>query len=175
MRKPRIHLIINHGFTLVEFMIYSAIVAVVLFAATEIMVAVLRQNSKLAAMAEVTANSRAALDRATLAVRNAESVTSPVAGATSSRLVLAMAVAALNPTIITSQGGALYLKEGAAATTSLISDDVSMQVTFQNLTATGTQGTILLASLARASSSGVLSEFNFVEYSTTTAGVRRRP
>ena len=167
MRRP--------GFTLPEFLIYIAIVAALLLAATDILLMVLRENAKWQAIAEVNDHTRIALDRMTLAVRNADSITSPLPSATSGQLLLAMADASINPTIFTLGDGAVQMKEGAAATTTITSNGVVINLTFQNLTPTGTQGTIGAAIGVRAVASGMQAEYQFIQTVSTTASIQRRP
>lgn len=167
MRRP--------GFTLPEFLIYIAIVAALLLAATDILLTVLRENAKWQAIAEVNDHARTVLDRITLAVRNADSITSPLPSATSSRLELVMARAAINPTIFFLQNGSVQLREGTAATTTLTTDDVVIDLTFRNLTPTATQGTIGASITVQAVASGAQAEYQFVQTASTSASILRRP
>ncbi|MFH1839218.1 MAG: hypothetical protein ABH820_02945 [Patescibacteria group bacterium] len=162
------------GFTLVEFLIYIVIVAGVVSAATEIIIITLRQNAKLEAIAEVSQNTRIFTMRVDLAVRNANSVTSPAAGATSTRLNLQMASASINPTIFTIQNGRVFLKEGAAATTTLTADEVYVSGYFYNIKPTGAPDAIRTLVNVRASSSGQQIEYNFNHYVSSTAVMRYR-
>lgn len=165
----------RNGFTLPEFLIYIAIVGALLLASTDILLTVLRENAKWQAISEVNDHVRIALDRISLAIRNADSITSPLPSATSSRLQLAMANATINPTVFSLSNGAVQLKEGSAATTTLTTNDVVVGLTFQNLTTTGTQGTIGIVITVQAVASGTQTEYQFVQTASTTASIRRFP
>lgn len=162
------------GFTLVEFLIYITIVAAVVLAATEIIILTLRQNAKLEAIAEVSQNTQVFNQRINLAVRNANAVTAPIAGATSTRLNLQMASASRNPTIFTIQNGRVYLKEGTAATTTLTASEVYVTGYFYNIRPTDAPDAVRTLVNVRASSTGQQIEYNFNHYVSSTAVVRYR-
>lgn len=162
------------GFTLVEFLIYIAIVSTMVVAATEIIIITLRQNIKLEAMAEVAQNTRLFMGRMNLAVNNAMAVTAPIAGATSTRLNLQMAEPSINPTIFTLQSGRVYLKEGTAVTTTLTADEVYVDGYFYNITPLVAPGVVMIQANVRASSTGQQMEYLFNQWVSSTAVVRYR-
>lgn len=66
------------GTTLIEFLIYITIVALVLTAAGAIVLNVLFGKAKLGAIEEVSQNGRLSLEKIADTIRNAEAINSPV-------------------------------------------------------------------------------------------------
>ncbi len=163
------------GFTLVEFILYLFMVGGLLTAAAAILTSILQYQAKLESAREVDQNLRFVTGRITQAVRNANSITVPTGGATSSRLTIVTPVASTNPTVFLSQSGTLYLKEGADATTTLNNTAVFVEAIFRNLTPTGTSGIIQVMTTVSTSGTTLASEFRFSQMATSSAAIRYRP
>ncbi|MBU0540579.1 hypothetical protein KKF59_02525 [Patescibacteria group bacterium] len=131
------------GYTLLEFLLYIGIVAVVLLAATNVIFTTLEGKQKLQAVEDVNQNSRFALEKITQAIRNAQSVTIPLAGSTSTILTLQTSSTTTTPTSFFLSGGVLRIKEGSSPTTSLMADEVTVNdLLFQNTGGTSTPASI---------------------------------
>jgi type II secretory pathway pseudopilin PulG len=133
------------GFTLIETMIYIAIIggavsSFVLFATT-----VSNVRSKIYVQQEVNANARVALDVIADRIRSASGVNAgnSTFGSDPGVLELSMDAAAANPTIInlSANDGILQIKEGASSVVALTSDEVRVSnLVFTDLTpASGNQ------------------------------------
>lgn len=80
----------NKGFTLVETLIYTALIGIVLTGFVSLALNISAIKSKQMVMAEVNTNTRQFKQFLTRQIREADSVISPLSGATSSSLVLLM-------------------------------------------------------------------------------------
>jgi type II secretory pathway pseudopilin PulG len=166
----------RNGYTLLEFLIYIAIVGVLVIATTSVMFAILGGQAKLQAIQEVGYNSRAAMERMLLAIRNANAITTPGVGSTSSILILQMPNSSASPTQFLLANGALQMKEGSSATSPLTGDEIVIRnLTFRNLTATGTQGTIRIEMSVSSSNPGGSKEYDANQSFNATASIRKRP
>lgn len=114
------------GFTLVEFVIYFALITIVISAVTAFTVDVVKTRAKTAAIAEVEQNMRFAMLRIMSTVRQATKLEagSSLFGADSSVLALDTAAASSTPTVFDLSGEAVRIKEGTAPATALTSPDV---------------------------------------------------
>ncbi|MDQ7814343.1 MAG: hypothetical protein RDU25_00855 [Patescibacteria group bacterium] len=133
----------QEAFTLLEFMLYAGIVAVLLFATTEVILSLLDGKAKIDAIQEINQNERLVMRMMSQAIRSANSVTTPAQGATSSILVLQTDSTTTSPTIFSVVDQTLQVKEGNAATTTLTSSGVRISsLEFRNLASTGTPANI---------------------------------
>ncbi|MBI5306179.1 type II secretion system protein [Candidatus Wolfebacteria bacterium] len=134
---------INKGFTLIELLLYITIVAITLTVFGAIVLNVLFSKAKFTAMEEVNHNARFILEKMAVATRNAQSVNSPLAGASGGILSLQMADAAKNPTIFDVSNGVLRITEGAGATANLTTNKVIVtNIQFSNVAYPNNTGAI---------------------------------
>jgi type II secretory pathway pseudopilin PulG len=129
----------SSGFTLIETLIYVAIIGGVLSTFIAFSMNVSQGRNKTYVVQEVQSNTRHAMDVMSQRIRAATSVTigSSTFGSDPGVLQLAMADASKNPTIInlTADNGILQIKEGASAAVSLTSTEVDVtNLVFTNLT-----------------------------------------
>lgn len=161
------------GYTLIELLLYVAIVAIVLSAVTALFGITSDARVKNQSMSEVNEQGVSAMEYISQTLRTATSVSSPAAAASASSLTLVVPTASLSPTIINVSSGALQVKEGAAAAVSLT--DSKVQVTafnVTNLTRSGTSGTVQVSfTLSRINSLG-RNEYDYQKTFTTTASMR---
>lgn len=163
------------GYTLPEFLIYIAIVGVLIVAVSGVIFAILDGKAKLMALGETSQNSRAAMDRMTLAVRNADAITIPAAGATGTSLVLQTAVTSTNPTRFSLVNGSIQMKEGSSATSTLTADEVTVRsLVFRNLTATGTPGTIRIEMAVSSTNASGDNDYAYGQTYNETDNIRKR-
>ncbi len=130
------------GFTIIELLLYVSIAGVILLSVSGFLSTLLESRVKNQTIAEVEQQGTQAMQMMTQTLRNGVSITTPAFSATSSMLLLTTPTSANNPTIFSLFGGALQMKEGAQATTSLTNARVSVSgLVFSNLSATSTIGT----------------------------------
>jgi prepilin-type N-terminal cleavage/methylation domain-containing protein len=108
------------GFTLIELLVYLAIFAVAAGMLTGILATFVRIQSREAASASVSQELSFVQTTLQRLVRESVNIENP-AGTASSTLILRMASSTLDPTIISRDANAIYLKQGNNATSTLTS------------------------------------------------------
>lgn len=116
------------GFTLLEFMIYFALIAVVVGAITTFSIDVIRTRSKTAVIAEVEQNMRFGMQRILRTVRQASKLNVGASTFNDDNGVLSvdMVAASNTPTVFDLSGGVLRIKEGSAPAAPLTSPLVTV-------------------------------------------------
>jgi type II secretory pathway pseudopilin PulG len=135
------------GFTLIETLIYIAIIGIVITSFVEFSISVSNSRGKAYVASEVQSNLRISMDLIKQRIREATDVVTASSTFSSdpSFLTLTMASSTLNPTTIglSSDNGVLGIKEGSNATTTITSSEVSVtNLVFTNLTASTTRENI---------------------------------
>jgi prepilin-type N-terminal cleavage/methylation domain-containing protein len=134
------------GFTLVETMIAIALMAILALAATSLLTGILNAERQSRIISEVEAQGSYAMYQFAQSARNTTSIVTPAVGASATSTRLVSGVAGENPTYFDVSGGVLVQKRGAAATTTLTSNTVTVSsLSFQNITAGTTKGAIRMA------------------------------
>lgn len=133
----------NSGFTLIEFLIYIAILAVILIFTTGFLWDVILGNIKETSWQEVQQNSRFALTKIGQEIKKATGVNSPLPGNSANSLSLIMADPNLNPTVFDIVDGKLRITKGVDGPYEITSDQVIVtNLNFINLSYQNTPGTI---------------------------------
>jgi prepilin-type N-terminal cleavage/methylation domain-containing protein len=131
------------GFTLLELILYIALLAIILAAASGLLVTLLEARVKHQTITEVDEQGVQVMTVISQAIRNADSITLPAAGTSASSLTLASLDSTKNPTVISLSGTTLQMKEGTGAVVPLTSSLVTVNgVSFTNLSRTGTAGVV---------------------------------
>ncbi len=132
------------GFTLIELILYVSISSVLLFGASMAFQVLFVSQVKSQAIQEVEAQGAAAVARITQAMRNADSITLPVKGTPTSTLSLVFLAAGSNPTIVDIATGTLRIREGAATTSTALTNSkiTASALLFSNLSRTSTPGIV---------------------------------
>lgn len=163
------------GFTLIEFMLYIFITAILFTFVTDLVLQLLQGKSKLEALTDVGQNSRDAMERMQLAIRNASDVTIPLQGTTSSRIVLQMPTASTNPTIFQINNGILQMQEGTNATTSITANEVAVRsLLVTNLAAIGAPDILRLEMAVSSSNPNTDPDYSFGQPIYGSAAIRKR-
>lgn len=131
------------GFTLVELLLYISIASVMLLAISAFLSVLLESRIKNQTVAEVEQQGLQVMQRITHVARNASGINTPTQGASATSLSLATYTGVTNPTVFDLSAGTIRVKEGASAVVSLTNSKVTAsELTFQNLTRTGTAGAV---------------------------------
>jgi prepilin-type N-terminal cleavage/methylation domain-containing protein len=133
----------KRAFTLIELLIYIAILSLVLVSITGFFLNIISGDIKESSYQEVQQNGRFAMAKITQEIKKAIGINIPVLGSSSSSLSLVMATPGLNPTIFDISGGKLRITQGSSAPVELTTDQVIVNnLQFTNLSYVGTPGTI---------------------------------
>lgn len=133
----------NFGFTLIEFIIYIAIVAVILVLMIGFLWNIISGNIKETSYQEVQQNGRFVLTKINQEIKKATGIENPGLGASSTVLSLSMADPFLNPTTFYLANGNLMIIQGLGQPYELTSDQVTVSsLRFTNLSYQDTPGTI---------------------------------
>lgn len=163
----------NTGFTLLEILLAVGITATILLAASGLLSAALEAQVKTRAMQEVETQSLQALHQVLQAVRNAETVIAPLPGTSANALSLDVADASLDPTSFSVSSDALRVTEGITATQPLTNTRIRIfGLTIENLSRTGTPGTVRIQFTAENINPSGRSEYTFQETFIGSATLR---
>lgn len=133
----------HRGFTLVELLLYVAIASIIILTTSLFFASLLESRVKNQSIAEVEQQGVYVMQLITQTVRNAALIISPAEGASAGTLSADTITAGNNPTVFDLSAGTIRMKEGAAAVVPLTNTRLSGSgLTFQNLSRTGTPGTI---------------------------------
>lgn len=164
----------QRGFTLVEFLLYIAIVSVVLSVAGATSLNILFGKAKLSALEEVSQNARFSLNKISKSVADASGIISPPQASSSPTLSLQVSDLSKNPTVFSVSNGILQMKEGSASSSDLVSSKVEIfELRFSNITSTSTPGTVKIRMKIRAANPGKRPEYDFEQIFYATSNVRK--
>jgi len=133
----------KRGFTLIELLLYVSISSIILLVTSTFLFSLLQSRIKNQTIAEVEQQGLQVMQVITQAVRNADSINTPLQGASSASLSLNTVVALNNPTIFDLASGVIRIKEGTGEAISLINSRITASsLNFQNFSRTNTPGTV---------------------------------
>jgi len=149
------------GFTLVELMLYATIFCVVIAVMAGFLWNIILGNIKETGYQEAQQNARFVLSKISQETKKATAINTPLPGATSNILSLAMATPNLDPTIFDVDSGRLRIRYGFPEKVSYLTSDqvIIDNLQFTNLSYPGTPGTIRLEMVINRANPG-----NRVEY-----------
>lgn len=133
------------GFTLIELIIYIAIVGAVVTALILFSLSQMQARSKQYALGEVQANGRVAMETMGERIRRAEGINvgGSTLGSSPGVLSLVMADAAVNPTVFRVESGQLVMEEGVSPAVSLTTGLVEIRsLVFRELSGGGARGNV---------------------------------
>lgn len=164
------------GFTLLEFIIYFALIAIVVTTITLFAVDVVKSRAKAVAIAEVEQNMRFGLQRVQRAVRQASKldVGASTLNSDAGVLSLDMAATSTTPTVFDLSDGALRMKVGSGAFTPVTSPDVrvtKLRFSKDNAAGNGVAVTTEIALEYDTDNPDVL--FRYAASATATAVIRK--
>ena len=163
----------SRGFTLVETLIYLAIVGLVVTALVQFGLSVSDTRYRNYLAQEVNANARSGMSIVSQKIREAAAIntSTSVFGTDPGTLSLEMADAQVNPTIFTLSGndGSLQMQEGASAVQTITSAEVRvLNMVFRDLTASSTRENIRI----EMTMTGPADEFHYTKTVTSTVSIR---
>lgn len=134
------------GYTLIELLLYIAIVGSLLTVITTFFGTAVDARVKGQTISEVDDQGTAVMDQITQSIRNAVSVTTPSTGSSGSTLTLAESGTGVNPTVYSLSGSTLQIKEGTTAAIPIASGIIQISnLTFTNLARGGTPGIVQIS------------------------------
>lgn len=145
---------VQNGFTLIEIIIYTGLVALVLGTAVLSTHAALQIRGNTRSSLILEESMRFAMHQITDTIQRAESVMSPALGSPASTLVLDMRASAEDPTTFTLTTGTIMRTEGAGAATALTTPDIEITtLTFTRMSGSPAPVRILMSGRTRGAGS----------------------
>lgn len=134
------------GFTLVELLLYIAIVSIIVFSSASLLQFTLESRVKNQTIAEVEQEGVQVMQLITQTIRNGTAINLPTIGNSSALLSINVVTGANSPTIFDLSSGRVRIKEGSGVATNLTSSKVTVtNLNFQNLSRTSTPNTIRIS------------------------------
>lgn len=162
------------GFTLLELLLYIATSAAMLLIISGFLSVLLRARIKNQTMAEVEGQGQAVMQIITQTARNSSSINTPAQGASAASISFGTYTPANNPTVFDVVDGVLRIKEGAGAAVALTNSRVSVSgVSFQNLSRTGSPGTVRVQFTLTRINLGGRNEYEYAKTFTGSASLRQ--
>lgn len=124
-KKIDLHLTLRSGFTILEMIIYTAIVGMILVTTVYVTSTMYNVRARVNSSSIVHESMEYAEKRILISLHGATAVTFPASGS-SSTLQLTMPDAAMDPTIFSLAGGQIWIKEGSQANLPLTSSEVDI-------------------------------------------------
>ncbi len=164
----------KRGFTLVEFVIYVGIVALMITSLSSFLIMAVSARTKAEAVANVEEQGIAAMQRITQTIRNATSITAPSIGTSSATgATVVVPTGALSPTLFNLSSGVLQMKEGAGAYVDLTSSQVVVSgLTFYNVSRPSTSGSMKIQFTVSTPATSVAPHFTYSKTFNGTATLR---
>lgn len=161
------------GFTLIELLLYVAIVGSLLTAIVAFLMVSIDARVKNQSIAEVDQQGVFAMEQITKVIRNASSISSPAAGASGAALTVVVPNAGSSPTTFNINAGALQVTEGSGSAVPLTNSKVQMSdLTFTNLSRSGTNGIVRVSFALRRVNPTGRNEYDYQKTFVTSVGLR---
>lgn len=133
----------QRGFTLLELLLYIAIVAIIVSSFSAFLVLALRMRVKMQTIAEVEQQGKRVMQLITQTARNAVTINSPAVSATSTSASFDVVTASKDPTVFDVSSNALRIQEGTSSAVVLTNSRVTASgLQFYNISRTSTPGII---------------------------------
>jgi Tfp pilus assembly protein PilW len=161
------------GFTLIEMLLYVALVSMLLIAITGFFGLSADARVKNQTIAEVDQQGTQVMDYITQTIRNASSISAPAIGTSASSLTAVVPTASLSPTVISLNGTALQTVEGSASAVPLTSSRVQVSsLTFKNLARSGTNANLQISFVITRTNPNSRNEYEYSKTFTSTAALQ---
>lgn len=163
----------QQGYTLIELLLYVAIVGSLLTGVVAFFGVVVDARVKNQSVTEVNEQGSFALDYVAQTIRNASSITSPTIGTTASALTVVVPTASLSPTIFSLSSGVLQVKEGTAAAVNLTGSKVQVTAfSVKNLSRASTPGLVQISLTLNRPTSSAGNSYDYPRTFTTSVAIR---
>lgn len=163
---------ISTGYTLVELLLYVAMLGILLSAVTYFFGTAADARIKNQTINEVNEQGAFLLQSMTQTIRGATSITTPAIGASGSSLTIVVPTSSLSPTTYSLSNGVMQIKEGTAAAVSLTNSRVQISsFTVTNLSRSGTKGIVQLRFTVSHSNPSARAEYDYSRTFTTSVGL----
>lgn len=161
------------GFSLLEIILYTALASFILVALTLFLGSILEARIKNQTIAEVEQQGIQIMQQITQDIRNAGIINSPSQGISSSFLSIDGTVPANNPAVFDLADNAVTVREGFGQTIRMTSQRIiASNLTFQNLSRTGTPGIIRISfTLSNVNPNG-RNEYEYTKTFSTSVSLR---
>lgn len=164
----------QHGTTLIETILYFALAATILLVITSLYNVVLQTRARDRAFVAVEEQGALALMEIATAVHNAEAITAPTIGTSSTTLTIDAYTGSADPMVFDLSGSTLREKKGAAAAVALTAPTVVVSsLTFQNIARASTPGAIRITFTLSYTNPLNSADQLYSKTFTTTAAVRQ--
>jgi len=161
------------GFTLIEMLLYLAILSVVVLALSSFLLLSYTSRVKGGVIAEVEQQGSQTMSIIAQNIRNAQSITAPIAGISSNSLTLTEFTGAVSPSIFDQSGNTLRITEGAAIPINITSNRVIVSsLNFQNLSRPNTPGIVQIKFTLTHVNPDNRGEYIYSKSFTSTASLR---
>ena len=163
----------TRGVTLIELLLYVGISSTIFMLTSLSLMQSLEARVKNETVAEVEDQGRFVMNRITRAVRNGQSITAPLVGASGTSLTVNVLDGANDPTVFSLSGGTISIALGAGAPMPLTNSRViASGLNIENRSRAGTGGTVRISfTLSRVNPSG-RNEFSYARTFIGSATVR---
>lgn len=136
----------SKGFTLVELLVYVSTSGIVILIIISVLFMLMQSKSKSNAISEVEQQGNFAMDTILQSVRNAETINSPVQGASSAVFELDVVDSLADPTTYDLNSGKIRITEGVTTPVDLTSAELTItNLNFQNLSRNNTPGNVRIS------------------------------
>ena len=161
------------GFTLIELLLYISISSILLLVIAAFLAMLLQARVKNQTIAEVDQQGVQVLQIITQAIRNADSIASPIPGNEASTLSLGTYKTENDPTVFSFSSGSVVASEGVGPAIELTNTRVSVtNLTFQNISTEGTSGAVRIIFTLEHINPGGRPEYNYNRQFVGTASLR---
>ena len=174
MRSTQLSLISarEDGFSLIELLLYVAIVSALLLSIVGFYAITLDARVKNQAIDEVNQQGVYAMDQITQSIRNSTSITLPTSAGSGPLLTLVEPTSLLSPTSYSLSGGVLQVQEGLNSPVSLTNSHVTINsFTAKNLSRPGTNGIIQVSFVVSINNATGRSAYDYSQTFTSSAEV----
>lgn len=163
----------TRAFTLIEFLIYFSILVGLVLVTGSVVFQVISSKTKLTTIQDVNQNARYIMEQLTNSIHNAQSITIPTVGQSSSSLSLVFTDSSKNPTVFDVVSGVLRVKEGNGNPIAIQADEtVVTSLTFTNVSHPNTPGSVRIALIMSHSNPNSRPEDTHSETFYTTVTIR---
>lgn len=161
------------GFTLVEILLYLAVLSIIVFALSSFLFLAYTSRVRATVIAEVEQQGSQTMSIITQNIRNAVSITAPASGSTAASLTLTEYTGANSPTVFDQSGDTLRITEGVAAAVNITSNRVVVSnLSFQNLSRPSTPGVVQIKFTLTHINPSNRGEYIYSKDFTSTASLR---